>query len=122
MPTERPRLEASMNKPVSFYSDGIKIAGNLFLPSNRRDDEKRAGIVLCHGYTGVRNLYLPDNARLLNDAGYVVLTFDYRGWGESDGPRSRLSPYGRVADVQAALSFLAVQPEVDASQLGVYGT
>ena len=44
--------------------------------------------MLCHGYTGVRNLYLPDTARALTEAGYVVLTFDYKGWGDSDGPKS----------------------------------
>ena len=69
--------------------------------------------MLCHGYTGVKDLYLPDNARVLNAAGYIVLTFDYKGWGASEGPRSRLAPYGRVADVQAALTFLSLQPQVD---------
>jgi dipeptidyl aminopeptidase/acylaminoacyl peptidase len=78
--------------------------------------------VLCHGYTGVRDLYLPDNARELNAAGYVVLTFDYKGWGDSDGSKSRLSPYGRVTDSQAALTFLGAQPMVDDQRLGLYGT
>ncbi|MBV9863408.1 MAG: alpha/beta fold hydrolase [Alphaproteobacteria bacterium] len=111
-----------MQKPVGFYSEGVKLAGDLFLPDDLRAGERRAGIVLCHGYTGVRNLYLPDNARELNRAGYVVLTFDYKGWGDSEGPRSRLAPYGRVADVQAALSFLAAQPETAPERLGIYGT
>ena len=26
-------------------------------------------MLLCHGYTGVKDLYLPDNAKALNDAG-----------------------------------------------------
>jgi hypothetical protein len=30
---------------------------------------------LCHGYIGVKDLYLPDNARVLNKAGSVVMTF-----------------------------------------------
>jgi uncharacterized protein len=84
--------------------------------------EKRAGIVLCHGYTGVRNIYLPDNARVLAEAGYVFLNFDYKGWGDSEGPKTRLAPYSRVADVQAALTFLAAQPEVAADLLSIYGT
>ena len=111
-----------MARPVTFYSEGVRLAGDLFLPEDLRPGERRAGIVLCHGYTGVRNLYLPDIARILNDAGYVVLTFDYKGWGDSDGPRARLAPYGRVADVQAALSFLATQDEADPERLGIYGT
>jgi dipeptidyl aminopeptidase/acylaminoacyl peptidase len=111
-----------MAKPVSFYSEGIKLAADLFLPEDLRPRERRAGIVLCHGYTGVRNLYLPDIAGILNQEGYVVLTFDYKGWGDSEGPRNRLAPYSRVADVQAALSFLAAQDEVDPERLGIYGT
>ncbi len=110
------------NETVSFYSEGVRLGGNLFLPDDLRPGERRAGVVLCHGYTGVRDLYLPDNARVLNQAGYVVLTFDYKGWGDSEGPKSRLSPYGRVMDSQAALTFLGAQPMVDPDRLGLYGT
>jgi dipeptidyl aminopeptidase/acylaminoacyl peptidase len=105
-----------------FYSAGTRLSGDLFLPQGLAAGEQRAGIVLCHGYTGVRSLYLPDTAKALADAGYVVLTFDYKGWGDSDGPKSRLSPYGRVIDSQAALTFLGAQPMVDAGRLGLYGT
>lgn len=107
---------------VDFYSEGTRLAGDLFLPDDLRPGQKRPGILLCHGYTGVRNLYLPDTARALTQAGYVVLTFDYKGWGDSDGPKSRLAPYGRVIDSQAALTFLGAQPMVDADRLGIYGT
>ena len=110
------------SQPVSFYSEGVKLAGDLFLPDDLRPGEQRAGIVLCHGYTGVRALYLPDNARELTKAGYVVLTFDYKGWGDSEGPTARLAPYSRVADVQAALTFLGAQQTVDANRMGIYGT
>ncbi len=110
------------SQPISFYSEGVKLAGDLFLPPDLKPGERRAGIVLCHGYTGVRALYLPDNARVLNEAGYVVLSFDYKGWGDSEGPKNRLAPYSRVADVQAALTVLAAQPMVAADRLGLYGT
>ena len=111
-----------MKQPVTFYSEGLKLAGDLYLPEGVRPGERRAGIVLCHGYTGVKDLYLPDNARVLNEAGYVVLTFDYKGWGTSEGSRSRLAPYSRVADVQAALTYLGMHAHVDAERLGIYGT
>ena len=111
-----------MKKAISFYSEGVRLVGDLFYPDGLAPAERRAGVVLCHGYTGVKDLYLPDNARVLTEAGYVVLTFDYKGWGDSEGSRSRLAPYSRVADVQAALSFLGSQPEVDAGRLGIYGT
>ena len=110
------------SRRVDFYSEGVRLSGDLFLPAALGGGEKRGGIVLSHGYTGVRNLYLPDIADVLTEAGYVVLTFDYKGWGDSDGPKSRLSPYGRVLDSQAALTFLGAQPMVDADRLGLYGT
>jgi len=111
-----------MPTPIHFYSEGQKLVGDLFLPAGLKPGEQRAGIVLCHGYTGVKDLYLPDNARVLNEAGYVVLTFDYKGWGQSEGQRSRLAPYSRVADVQAAITCLGLQDCVDEERIGIYGT
>ena len=90
------------SRKIDFYSEGVRLSGDLYLPADLKPGEKRAGILLCHGYTGVRNLYLPDNARVLNEAGYVVLTFDYKGWGDSDGAKTRLAPYSRVADAALA--------------------
>ena len=55
-----------MQQAVTFYSEGCKLSGDLYLPDGLRLEERRAGIVLCHGYTGVKDLYLPDNARALN--------------------------------------------------------
>src|SRR5262249_28525127 len=95
---------------------------DVYYPDGLARGTRHAGIVLCHGYTGVKDLYLPDNARVLTDAGYVVMTFDYKGWGKSEGPRSRLAPYSRVADVRAALTFISTLPEVDPERLGIYGT
>lgn len=111
-----------MKTPVTFYSEGLRLSGDLYVPDDIAPSDRRAGIVLAHGYTGVKDLYLPDNARVLNEAGYVVLTFDYKGWGTSEGTRSRLAPYSRVADLQAAMTFLGLQANVDDSRLGIYGT
>ncbi len=87
-----------MKRAVEFYSEGLKLAGDIYVPDGLPSGEHRAAVLLCHGYTGVKDLYLPDNAKTLNDAGYLVMTFDYKGWGESEGTRSRLAPYSRVAD------------------------
>lgn len=115
-------MRPTIKRPITFYSEGCQLAGDLYVPDSIAAGEQRAGVVLCHGYTGVKDLYLPDNARVLNEAGYVVLTFDYKGWGTSEGARSRLAPFSRVADVQAAMTFLEVQAEVDPGRIGIYGT
>ena len=110
-----------MKRAIRFYSEGHKLAGDLYVPDGSASEEQRAGIVLCHGYTGIKDLYLPDMAKYLNGAGYVAMTFDYKGWGGSEGSPARLAPYGRVADVQGAMTFLGLQPEVDAEQIGILG-
>jgi dipeptidyl aminopeptidase/acylaminoacyl peptidase len=106
---------------ISFYSEGVRLEGNLFRPDSTRFPGRRPGVVLCHGYTGTRDLYLPDAAVALNEAGYIALTFDYKGWGTSEGPTRRLDPYGRVFDTQAATTFLSLQPETDAVRVGLFG-
>ena len=109
-----------MKRAVEFYSEGFKLCGDIYVPNDLSTGEKRSGILLCHGYTGVKDLYLPDNARVLNEAGYVVMTFDYKGWGESEGKSpNRLAPHSRVADVQAAMTFLGLQPEVNEDNIGM---
>lgn len=106
-------------RAVSFYSGGVRLAGDLYLPEGR--NEPGPGVVLCCGYTGIKDLYLNDMGRRFAEAGYVALTFDYKGWGKSEGPKLRLAPFGRVEDTQAALTFLGAQAEVDARRLGLYG-
>jgi fermentation-respiration switch protein FrsA (DUF1100 family) len=60
-----------MRRSITLYSEDFKLDGDLFLPDDLRSGERRGRIVLAHGYTGVKDLYLPDNARALNEAGYV---------------------------------------------------
>ena len=111
-----------MKRAVKLYSEGVMLQGDIYVPDDLPPGERRGAVLLCHGYTGVKDLFLPDNARALNQAGYVAMTFDYKGWGESEGPRSRLAPYSRVADMQAAMTCLGLQPEVDAEKIGLLGT
>ena len=107
---------------ISFFSEGSRLIGNLFLPAGMQPGEQRPGIVLCHGFTGVRQLMLPDYARRFAEAGFIALIFDYRGFGESEGPKWRLLPLEQVDDIRNALTWLATQPEVDTQRMGLWGT
>jgi dipeptidyl aminopeptidase/acylaminoacyl peptidase len=107
---------------VHFYSEGSKLEGDYFLPPGRRAGERRPGIVLCHGYSGIRNLVLPDYAQFFVEAGYVVLSFDYRGFGGSEGPKWRIMALEQVDDIRNALTWLECQAEVDPDRLGLWGT
>lgn len=111
-----------MNKKIHFYSEGHKLSGVLYVPAEQKKGQKRPGIVICHGYTGIKELILPEIAEVFSQAGYVCLIFDYRGFGESEGQRWRLVPLEQVEDIRNALTFLSLQEGVDENLLGLYGT
>ena len=106
---------------VSFFSDGHRLDGLLYSPNDLVKGQKRAAVVLCAGYTYLKGMVMPDIAKVLNAAGYMALIFDYRGFGDSEGPRWRLIPREQVNDVRAALTFVADQPQVDPRRLAVLG-
>src|SRR3989442_14995117 len=101
-----------MEQPIRFYSEAVPLAGVLFLPDNLSRGETRPGIVLCHGFTGVKEVLLPEVARRLAKLGYIALTFDYRFLGESGGePRRQIIPMLQIEDIRNEGSFLQHQPE-----------
>ena len=111
-----------MEKKVSFYSQGIPIDGVLYLPDKLAGGEKKPGMVLCHGFTAVKELILPELAKRFADLGYVSLIFDYRFLGGSGGePRRRILPLCQIEDIRNAITFLQLQPEVAADRIGLFG-
>jgi alpha-beta hydrolase superfamily lysophospholipase len=107
------------SEPVRFWSDGFALAGELFLPGEVTAPVP--GIVLCTGIQGIKELGMPLLAQALCEHGYAALTFDYRGFGASEGPRGRLLPVEQVRDARAALSYLESHPAVDPRRLAVLG-
>lgn len=105
-------------EPVEFFSGGYKLKGILEVPEGAR---QVPGIVLCAGYGGIKERILPDISQKLVDAGNAVLRFDYRGFGESEGPRDRLFPLEQVDDIRNALTFLSQDTRVDGTRLGLFG-
>ena len=107
---------------IHFYSEGARLAGRLYIPDGAKADDKSGGIVLCHGFTGIKEHILPQYAEAFAGAGFVALVFDYRGFGESDGRRGRLLWHDQAADIRNAVTYLGTRGEVDAGRLGLWGT
>lgn len=107
---------------VSFYSDRLRIAALLHAPSPG-SGAPRPAIVMVQGMVGRKELFgFPRIAERFNALGYVALTFDYRGVGESEGERGRLFPLELVKDVRSAVDFLGQQPGVDPGRIALWGT
>ncbi|MFB8206356.1 alpha/beta hydrolase [Streptomyces sp. NPDC056010] len=61
-------------------------------------------------------------AARFNDAGFAVLAFDHRRFGESGGaPRQVVRVDEQVADWHAAIEYAATLPDVDPDRISVWG-
>lgn len=111
-----------MEQKVHFYSDGLRLAGVLFSPDGP-PGARHPGIVMAQGAVGRKEYFgFPAIARRFAALGYVALIFDYRCFGDSEGPRHRNMPLEQVQDLRDALTFLQAQPNVDAGRLALFGT
>lgn len=79
-------------------------------------------IVLCNGFCGIQSLLLPTVAHQFTQAGYVVVTFDYRGFGDSSGERGRLVPMRQLEDIQAVIHWVCQEQMLDVQRIGLWGT
>src|SRR5215470_13607217 len=108
---------------VIIPSAGLRLAGTVRVPDGVRGGERRAAFMVLHGFGsnhGSSNVLQP--SKVLNDLGYVVLRFDMRGCGESEGEFGRVICLEQVEDTRNALTFLAKHPAVDPDRIGVIGS
>ncbi|TMQ62742.1 MAG: alpha/beta fold hydrolase [Candidatus Eisenbacteria bacterium] len=105
---------------VSFKSRGDELTGLLYRP--REGDSRLPAIVVTGSWTTVKEQMPAVYAERLAAAGYAALTFDFRGYGESEGePRHFESPKKKVEDIRSAVDFLASSNLVDGGRIGLLG-
>ncbi len=79
-------------------------------------------IILCHGFCGIRNVLLPSFADAFTEAGFATITFDYRGFGDSEGERGRLVPAMQTEDIISVINWAERQACIDNQRIGLWGT
>ena len=108
---------------VTFTSVGKKLVGWLYVPAGLKQGEKRPAIVMAHGWSAVKEMYLDDFAAKFANGGFVVLVFDYRTFGDSEGePRSHIDPSMQLEDYKNAITWATLQTMVDATRIGIWGS
>jgi dienelactone hydrolase len=133
------------SRPIDIWSDGTRLSGDLWYPKNIKPDSRLPAIILCHGWGGLRSHLNADYAPLFAQAGYVVLTFDYRGWGDSDSRlvikekmpkpdadgmvsvraqaiRDLVDPFDQTEDIVHCIDFISGEPGVDPNRIALWGT
>ncbi len=121
------------------------MAGDLFVPDGASAQAPLPAILLCHGWAGPKSHLKATYAPFFSAAGFVCLTFDYRGWYESDSRLVTLEPPGapdadgmlsvrarpareivdpldQNRDIHNAIDFLLSDERVDRTRLGLWGS
>lgn len=106
---------------VSWYSDGDRISGLLRLPDTGAGPYR--AIVQGPGWMGLKDaqLYVRYH-EALTSAGFAVLVFDYRGFGDSEGDRTLLSPRRQLEDLQTAVTYLEHRDDIVRDSIGAFGS
>ena len=107
---------------VSFYSEGAKLKGLLRLP-DEPSAEPLPGIVQGPGWLGLHDAKLYERYHTeFCKAGYAVLVFDYRGFGDSEGERGLIQPLRQCEDIRNAITYLQTRAEVNPNRIGLFGS
>lgn len=110
-----------MREDVEFTSAGLTLRGWLYRPDGSAGD--RPAVVMSHGFSAVKEQGLDGFAQRFADAGMIVLVFDHRHLGASDGDeRGRIIYQEQQDDTRAALGWLTQQTGVAVDRIGLWGS
>jgi pimeloyl-ACP methyl ester carboxylesterase len=130
---------------VTIWSQGVRLEGDVYKPKDLKASDKIPGILMVSGWGGNKKNIEKNYAPHFAKQGFIVLSFDFKSWGQSDGPlvlaeklatvdeatevnvkathiRQIINPLSMVEDVRAALHFLGSEPQVMPNNLGIWGT
>ena len=108
-----------MKKTCSFSVNNQKIQGTLLIPDNEQKIDSPA-VLFIHGWTSSQKGYI-SRAQAVSNLGYICLTFNMRGHGESEGNLEYLSRKDHLEDCITAYDFLSSQPNIIRNKIHVVG-
>jgi hypothetical protein len=130
-------------RKAAVMSEGTRLTAELFTLKDNAD-KVLPTIIMCHGWGGVAARLRPD-AVVFARAGYFVVTFDYRGWGGSEGRvvltrpasgskpgepfqaevkeiREVVDPLEQTTDLLNVLHWAHGEKQCDTNRIGLWGT
>ena len=129
-------------RSANVISEGVRLHAELFSLKSLAG-KPLPTIIMAHGWGGTAANFRRDAVDLAN-AGYLIITFDYRGWGQSDGRivltsppekkdgqrytaqvmelREYVDPLEQTTDWLNVISWAQAEPQVDKSRIGLRGS
>ena len=110
-----------MRSDVEFDAEGVTLRGWHYVPDGAGGPVPT--IVMAHGFSAVKEMYLDRFAEAFAAAGLGAIVFDHRNFGASDGePRQEIDPWEQLRDYRHAITFATTLAEVDGERIGVWGS
>ena len=110
-------LEDGKNR-VAYQSQGVKLAADLYVPSNFDQSRKYPTIIYSGPFNQVKEQTGAVYAKKLAKKGYVVLSFDHVGYGDSEGElRDNENAFTKMESIRDSISYLGTLPFVNRDKL-----
>jgi dienelactone hydrolase len=129
-------------RAADIVSEGTRMSAEVFAPAGA-EGKKLPTIIMSHGWGGIAE-HLRPTAIAFAKAGYLVIAFDYRGWGKSEsrlilaGTKSRdkdgklvaeveevrevVDPIDQTADIMSAIHWAVGDKQCDPERIGLWGS
>jgi dienelactone hydrolase len=116
-------------RSADVISEGVRLHAELFSLKSLAG-KPLPTVIMAHGWGGTAANFRRD-ALDLAAAGYLVIVFDYRGWGQSDGRRftaqieelrEYVDPIEQTTDWFNVIDWAMGEPMVDKNRIGLRGS
>lgn len=111
-----------MRRDIEFRTvDGVTLRGWFYRGQGAAGPAPT--IVMAHGFTATREIFLDSFAEVFSAAGMNALVYDHRNFGASDGtPRQHVDPWAQINGYRDAITHAQTMAEVDPARIGVWGS
>src|SRR5262245_6768821 len=130
-------------RKATIISEGTRLGAEVFT-LNGNEGKVAPTIIMCHGWGGTAANLRPEAVAFAR-AGYFVVSFDYRGWGGSDGRvvltkplergkpgepvtvevkeiREVVDPLDQATDLLNVIHWVNGEKQCDPDRIGLWGT
>lgn len=132
-------------RQASIMSEGVRLHADLYYP-RAMEGKRLPTVIMSHGWGGTAAM-LRTQASDIAAAGYLVVVFDYRGWGQSDSRviltapapadtakngnrftaevrevREVVDPLDQAEDIFNVIHWAMGEPMADPERVGLWGT
>ncbi|GAY10261.1 alpha/beta hydrolase [Pseudonocardia sp. N23] len=108
-------------RDIEFDAEGVTLRGWFYGGDGASGPAPT--VVMAHGFSAVKEMYLDSFAESFAAAGLNVLVFDNRNFGASDGePRQEIDPWEQVRDYRHAITYATTLDTVDPTRIGIWGS